>query len=585
MPASTTLTKSIEPSWVKCLAAVSLLVLLTAACDFASCQDAPGKSRRTYVVLNATQLLLFPVCKPTDKASLRDEATSANFDGFLTALHSPGREVQEFTLLTLGKDQSSKQLQFESSRRYTLFITSADEKPDKECGEGPISIDTKPEVRYVPNQAGEHGGSLTSNIAFSIPGTKGNEPINFVSADCSKKVEDAACVDIQIDWNGQLVNVGKRQFKQIDQADLQNGVIRNGNNIGRVNINSVEFLTLIQSTIPPGKDSAEKRKNTLLQLSNTLAGTSSAPLSLSAGPAAARKAPATKDLSWLWINGTVTAATGAAPAWVLDGKIDGPTWQFNNSGKYFSPILLKWANASTNIGNNKIGGQAAKDVIDFSAFTTSFLHEAGSVVSAYSIAPTYETNLALNHRNMLVAGDAVFNIKPLERSQAVRMAQYYFANRDKRPDLKLPEQGSFPKDYPTTGWTLTPHLGFEAGGAIATTTITNPKTNAVIGVLPTYSIARFVPQIDGLYQYRNFSLESYITGRYLFTTEHTAVNNKAGIPYLETVSGWKAVNVLTFNYTPGASPHVKFNVAYTDGFSAPTYQRANGVKIGVAVAY
>jgi len=55
--------------------------------------------------------------------------------------------------------------------------------------------------------------------------------------------------------------------------------------------------------------------------------------------------------------------------------------------------------------------------------------------------------------------------------------------------------------------------------------------------------------------------------------------------YLKTVSGWKAVNVLTFSFAPGSSPHIKFNVAYTEGFSAPTYQRANGVKIGLAVAY
>jgi hypothetical protein len=93
-----------------------------------------------------------------------------------------------------------------------------------------------------------------------------------------------------------------------------------------------------------------------------------------------------------------------------------------------------------------------------------------------------------------------------------------------------------------------------------------------------------VSEIDGIVQLYWFSFESDFTGRYLFTTEHTAVNNKAGIPYLETVLGWKAVNVGTVTITPG-DQHFGVTVAYTNGFAAPSYQRADCVKFGVQVKY
>jgi hypothetical protein len=113
--------------------------------------------------------------------------------------------------------------------------------------------------------------------------------------------------------------------------------------------------------------------------------------------------------------------------------------------------------------------------------------------------------------------------------------------------------------------------------------VTNSK-KVTVGTIPTYSIGRFVPQIDGIFNYRWLGFESYLTGRYLLTTEHTAVNDKAGNPYLETVSGWKAVNVATFSVTPN-DQHLAVTIAYTNGFSAPSYQRANGIKIGLLVKY
>ena len=88
----------------------------------------------------------------------------------------------------------------------------------------------------------------------------------------------------------------------------------------------------------------------------------------------------------------------------------------------------------------------------------------------------------------------------------------------------------------------------------------------------------------GILQYRSFSFESDLIARYLFTTEHTSVTDNAGNPYLETVTGWKAVNVGTFSFKPD-DQHYAFTIGYTNGFAAPTYQRVNGIKIGLQVSY
>lgn len=544
---------------------------------------APAPERQ-YVVLSKSEVLLFPICSATDTASVNDETNMTTFAATLKALHSHDHpDNQGWTLLTLGTDQNSKQGEFQLGKQYSLAIKMPNGKPEPDCLDQPMTIDTTPAVIYIPNQNANEGGKFESLAAFSLPGS--DKAVNFVAPDCVHPVTGATCIDIVVELHGAQIHVRKIQVMEIDRASLASGEIESADSIGRIGVNSVPLRASLRATEPNDKDGGS-----FVNLSNVLIGGSGTALPFTEGKLTARKAPATEDLAWLWINGTVTAGTGTAPAWVLDGKIESPSKQFNPARQFFSAVLLNWANATANVGNNKINGQTAKDVIDFSGLSTSWFHEESSVVTVVSIAPTYETNLELSHRNFLTVGDLVPGWRALEQTQVVRIAQKYFAGRDKNPRWKLPDQGNVKclRDAfcpPKAGWSLTPHVGFEAGGALATTTVTNPKTKATIGILPTYSIARFVPQIDGLYQYRNFSVESYITGRYLFTTEHTAVNNNAGIPYLETVSGWKAVNVLTFTYSPGASPHIKFNVAYTEGFCAPTYQRANGVKIGLAIAY
>jgi hypothetical protein len=208
-------------------------------------------------------------------------------------------------------------------------------------------------------------------------------------------------------------------------------------------------------------------------------------------------------------------------------------------------------------------------------------YDKGDLGIEPALSPTYETNLALNHKNMLAVGDVLWDVGTLNRNQFVRTA----TDQKRKGDFsKMPKAGDFKHGYAPFGTNLHLHTGFEGGGALADTTVTNSKTKKTVGTIPTYAIARFVPRIDGILQYRLFTFESDLTGRYLFTTETTAVNDKAGNPYIKTVKGWKAVNVGTVTFGP-SDQHYAFSVAYTNGFSAPTYQRANGVKIGVQVKY
>lgn len=91
-------------------------------------------------------------------------------------------------------------------------------------------------------------------------------------------------------------------------------------------------------------------------LSNVLAGT----LQLDGKSTLAQtKVLANESAAWLWVDGTVTAGTGTAPAWVVEEKFAPFTTQLKGES------ILTWFAVMANIGNNKVGGQTAKDVIDF----------------------------------------------------------------------------------------------------------------------------------------------------------------------------------------------------------------------------
>jgi hypothetical protein len=123
--------------------------------------------------------------------------------------------------------------------------------------------------------------------------------------------------------------------------------------------------------------------------------------------------------------------------------------------------------------------------------------------------------------------------------------------------------------------------------------------NAKITV-PSYNIARAVPQIRGLLQWiparslGNLTLDDTVAGRYLFATENTveqytipASGSTASTPglLLRPRTGWKAYNSLIASWNPPNSANVGFTATYNDGFNAPKFTRINSVTIGITLMY
>jgi hypothetical protein len=508
-----------------------------------------------YIVLSTSQVLINSGCKTGCSASISPVAGGGSTSGVAAAaleadINNPSihRPDPDWTVVSF----SAVEFQFSQKTKYTLTFTSKD-ATSSPATSVIINIDTEPAIQFSQGQSSRIV-NLISNIAFALPGSA--IALQEQSVACPKNAPHQFA-RVMLEYPELEISLQKVPFCQVDLSDLDPRAV------------GVILGTLIhQSSKSSGRKSATP-STPILGLTDVLGDQLIAP---KAPTLSQPKAPTTEGSAWLWINGTITAGTGTSPAWDLTGKL-APFTSLTGTTKW------TWGEADADIGNNKINGQSAKDVIDFIGPYPTYYGDWRAVGTKVSLSPTYETNRELNHRNMLAVADAVWDFADVNQTVLVRNAE---ANRK---DLtKMPRQGDFVKGK-SWGESFEIHTGFEGGGALAPVTVTNSKTKAIVGTIPTYSIARFVPQFDGTVQYRWFTIESDFTGRYLGTTEHTAVNDKNGNPYLETVTGWKAVNVLTTTYSPGSNQNIKITITYTNGFAAPTYQRANGIKIGVTVAY
>jgi hypothetical protein len=507
-----------------------------------------------YVVLSTTQILINSGCNKGCSASISPVGSASSSSGVAEAaqeadLKNPSihRPDPDWTVVTF----KAGDFHFSQSSQYTLSFTSNDAAgPHKAL----LTIDTKPAIEFSLGQSSRIV-NLTSNIAFALPGNA--IALQEQSVACSRNAP-RLFTHVMIEYPDLEISLQKTPFCQVDLTDLDPRAV--GVILGTV---------IHQSSKSTGSKKAPAAIP-ILGVTDVLGDQLTAP---SAPTLTRPKAPTSENSAWLWINGTITAGTGTAPAWVLTGKL-APLTSLTGTTKW------TWGEADADIGNNKINGQSAKDVIDFMGPYPTYYGDWKAVGAEVSLSPTYETNREINHRNMLAVPDVIWDFAEVNQTVTVRNA---VANRK---DLaKMPKQGDFTGINAKWGESFHIHTGFEGGAALAPVTVTNSKTKVTVGAIPTYSIARFVPQFDGTLQYKWLTIESDITGRYLFTTEHTAVNDKNGNPYLETVTGWKAVNVMTTTYTPDSNQNIKLTLTYTNGFAAPTYQRANGVKIGVAVAY
>lgn len=296
--------------------------------------------------------------------------------------------------------------------------------------------------------------------------------------------------------------------------------------------------------------------------------------------------PAAKSAANFYANVNLAAATGASFAWGLDGKIS----EFQRP--IFRPIYITWLSATANTGNNtsNIKGQVYSDTIDWTLpFSYPFTRKSGPrFLAVASLAPDYETDINFDRKNLLVAGDVLWNFDSVYQPQ------------NKRTPAKNGALVKFPD--PTIarfGYVLQFHTGFEAGGALINT-IQKASSGPAKITVPSYSIARVVPQITGNIQWIParrlglFTLDDTIIGRYLFDTENTVEQYRippAGTQpasvglVLRPISGWKAYNALYATWNPPETANFGITVTFNDGFNAPKFTRVNSVTVGVTIAY
>jgi len=508
--------------------------------------QAQDSSAVEYVVLSKTQVMINVDCR-ADAGSQGCSAvmlTNAQSVNGVQGTAQPIAGHSNWTLVTFREGE----FQLASKQTYSLLISHTGANAT-----ALLSIDTSPTVQLLPG-AGDHSANLFSNVALTLPGSP--IPLENVARGDDCPIGKPVHVALSIQFAEILFDSSETALCGFDVHELSAA-------------NPISISAIPGRLQPSVKGDTSPKPIEIDSFSNVLGDTLQIDGNTSLGKS---KAPANKDAAWLWIDGTITAGTGTAPAWVLDGKLAPLQVQLKRA------TMVTWFSATANIGNNKVNGHSAKDEIDFSGPSGKMYRDGKTIGEEFSLSPTYETNMALNHRNMLAIGDIVWDWGKLNQTQFVRTAMKIQVPK------KMPKEGDYKGGYDVYGWNLHFHTGFEAGGALDSSTVTNSTTKATVGTIPTYSIARFVPEIDGIFQYRWLSFESDLTGRYLFTTEHTAVDDRDGNPYLESVSGWKAVNAMTFSVKP-SEQHFAFSVGYMNGFSAPTYQRANGVTIGVQVKY
>lgn len=297
----------------------------------------------------------------------------------------------------------------------------------------------------------------------------------------------------------------------------------------------------------------------------------------------AQKAPATKDASHYYILFSDAAGVGAAPSWVLDGKISPPIGQLHG-GFQFTPVAL------ANVGQGTIKGQTNTNTIDFAAtlqrvFLPGEKRDRNRLLQEifFTGGATYETDKQFDRDNLLGVLDLRYNFKGFYDTQAVQTIRQYFKDRKIAKDDGITLQ---PEDQAIARWgyALDFHTGLETGGSLVDTTV-KASTGKATQMLPTFAIVRIVPQIHGLVQYWKFSIDGTVIPRYLATTEYTVIQLKNNSLALKKVNGWNALGTVSGTFNLDSLGHFGITVGYKDGFAPPTFVRVNAVQTGISAKW
>ncbi len=289
------------------------------------------------------------------------------------------------------------------------------------------------------------------------------------------------------------------------------------------------------------------------------------------------QAPATKDASFYYLNGSYAAGVGSKPGWIIDAKVAPPV------GK---PVLgLQFAPSVTaNIGHNSISGMTYTDTIDLGVTASRPFEMNGQLEDVYvSGGLIYETDREFDKENLTGTFDAQFYFKHLYAPQTVRTLRKFRTQQLIAKQNNIDLQVS---DVPQAiyGYALDFHTGLEAGSALIDTTAKATTGKATI-LVPSYGIARVVTQAHGLLQLSRVSVDLLGTARYLATTENTVVQLPSNQLLIKPVSGWHGYSVLTSSVALDQAKHFSFSVVYKNGFAPPKFSRINAVQSGLTIAF
>lgn len=292
------------------------------------------------------------------------------------------------------------------------------------------------------------------------------------------------------------------------------------------------------------------------------------------------KPPASKDVADYYFNLTFLGATGSSPSFTIDGKVVPRIIPGLYGGFELNPLVL-----AANTGQGTIATAKFTDTIDFGANAARSFEPHNHVLEAWVFTPGFnaETDKAFDTWNALGTIDAKFSFKrlysPQSRGRLRRLDELLVSSPASKPTLD-----DVPQFYQKFGYVLEAHTLLETGTKLGDTIVKN-SDKSVSMTLPAYSIVRPGVQLHAILQYLRASVDCVTTGRYLVETEQSVLEHKDKSLYLYPFHGGKAYQVVTGAYQVDGVGHWSISVTYDDGFSPPTYKRANSVQIGLLVKY
>jgi hypothetical protein len=528
---------------------IPLLFVILAAVDLSASAQCTFLK---YIVLEPTQVAIR--CKE-EVHTLPEFDAAEPFggkkvaDATITGLVSPYTTMQAVVRLPHNDNNHWFSIELKSgsqlspATKYSIAITFPPPKPDvddKPVAMAAVLIDTT--SSYTVNPA------KSANLATLYAFVSSTVALSMQTQGCTLKVINA------------LSKVP--HAVALEACILRNRLPNDYDNIGIVNVRLRDPLTL--QAVP----------DSLTGVTDVFGATPSIPKT---ARMSVQKVPASKDLAAWYFNLTFLGATGSSPSWALDGQIIPNLVPGLHGGWEISPFV-----GSANVGQGSISSAKYTDTIDLGGKTARTFRPDSWIVQ-WTLSPgiNVETDKEFDRWNGLATIDAKFNLRHLYNPQLRQQLEAVAAKVASDPDHSWTITDV---PIPRFGYVFEIHGLLETGHKIRTSTVQNSDKSASLS-LPDYGIARPSVQLHGLLQYRRISADCVFTGRYLAITEDSVLERKDKSLYLYQFHGWKGYQALTGAYQIDPIGHWALSVTYDNGFSPPTYSRANSVQIGLLIKY